>query len=179
MKLLLGLVGTAGSGKTTIAKHLCIQHGFIRTAFGDSLKQMLLDAGMCTHNELYVEKTSQSRWLLQKIGTDIFRKQVDQLFWVKKTSEYIKSLNGNSKVVIDDIRFPEEAQMILDFGGILIKVARGDNFIDKTAGSDHESECHVQEIDCHHIVLANGGEVDRLLWQMEGIVSTIMQGGDA
>ncbi len=45
---LIGLVGRAGAGKTTVAKHLCERYGFVRVAFGDPLKVMLLNAGMCS-----------------------------------------------------------------------------------------------------------------------------------
>jgi dephospho-CoA kinase len=58
---IIGLSGRADSGKTTVARYLVEQYGFVRTAFGDPLKQMLLDAGMCTREELWGEKTPQSR----------------------------------------------------------------------------------------------------------------------
>lgn len=73
---IIGLTGHAGAGKSTLAEYLCTKYGFSRLAFADALKGMLITAGMCTHDECYHEKTERSRWLLQKIGTEIFRKQV-------------------------------------------------------------------------------------------------------
>jgi hypothetical protein len=171
---LIGLAGLAGAGKTTIAKHLVEKYGFARTAFADPLKTMLINAGLCTYEECYVEKTQRSRELLQKIGTDIFRKQVDPLFWVNKTEDSIVRIWAEEKkrVVVDDIRFPEEAQRIRDMGGILIMVKRGD-YVDPTAGSTHESERLVQLIECDHLFMANSRETDKILWQMDKVMESI------
>jgi hypothetical protein len=169
---LIGLVGRAGAGKTTVAKHLIERYGFKKAAFADALKMMLYKAGMCTAEELWGEKTEHSRWLLQKIGTEIFRKQVSPLFWVQRTAlEIKKHLDAGERVVIDDIRFPEEAAMVRAHlsDGLLIRLERG-NYIDSTAGITHESESQVQAIDCNHIITANSGEVDKLIWQMDEII---------
>ena len=170
---LIGLAGLAGAGKTTIAAHLIEKYGFGRTAFADPLKSMLINAGLCTWDECYSGKTQRSRELLQKIGTDIFRKQVDPLFWVNKTEDEICRIWGDDKkkVVVDDIRFPEEAQRIRDLGGILIMVKRGD-YVDPTAGSTHESERLVQLIECDHVFMANSGETDKLLWCMDELMKS-------
>ena len=53
---LIGLVGAAQTGKSTIAKHLVQKAGYVRFAFGDPLKQMLLDAGMCAGRSFGVRK---------------------------------------------------------------------------------------------------------------------------
>jgi len=169
---LIGLAGAAGAGKTTIAKHLVEKHGFTRTGFADPLKNMLITAGLCTHDECYGVKTARSRELLQKIGTDIFRKQLDPLFWVNKTEDEIVRLWSSEKkrVVVDDIRFPEEAQRIRDMGGIVIMVQRGDDYVDPTAGRSHESERLVRTIACDHLFVANSGDTDKLLWLMDEVM---------
>jgi hypothetical protein len=169
---LVGLSGRAGAGKTKVAEHLVEHFGYTRTAFGDPLKQMLITAGLCTWEECYVEKTPRSRELLQKIGTEIFRKQVDPKFWVRKTAEIVHKLLANGyRVVIDDIRFPEEAQMVQAFlrEGVLIKLER-EGHVDATAGATHESESLVDTIPADHVVRAGSGEVEKLLLCVEEII---------
>jgi len=171
---LIGLAGRAGAGKTTVAKHLVQKYGFRRLSFADPLKEMLLAAGMCTKEELWGEKTKHSRWLLQKIGTDIFRKQVDPLFWVAKTGRAVRtSIDAGDRIVLDDIRFPEEAALVQSYlaAGLGVRLERGD-YVDATAGTTHESEALVDTISCDHLVItANSGEVDRLIWQMDNIMA--------
>lgn len=172
MKKVIGLVGRAGAGKTTVAKHLMEEFGFDQTAFGYPLKKMLLNAGMCTEEELWGKKTEHSRWLLQKIGTDIFRKQVDPKYWVRKTAEEVHKLLGmGCKVVIDDIRFPEEADLVRSYlaDGVLIRLERAD-YIDATAGTVHESESLADTIPVHHVIRAESGDVKKLLLCIEEII---------
>ncbi len=176
---LIGLVGRAGVGKTTVAKHLCERYGFVRRAFGDPLKEMLLNAGMCSREELWGEKTPHSRYLLQKVGTEIFRKQVDKNFWVRRMALDVNQLiNTGKRVVIDDIRFPEEANLVRSYRahGLLVKIERGD-YMDATAGMTHESESQVATIECNQIILAYSGEVDKIIWQMDEIMRE--KGGEA
>lgn len=164
---IIGLAGRAGAGKTTIGKYLEEKYGFKRLAFADQLKHMLVNAGMCTYDEVFGEKTELSRWLLQKIGTEIFRKQVDDLFWVRRMAVTVKRFHDEGKaVVIDDIRFPNEAALVRAYPQehCLVKVVRDDDYVDATAGQDHDSEVLVDTIDCDKIFLAQSGEVDKLLW---------------
>ena len=170
---LIGIAGRAGAGKTTIAKHLKEKHGYTRWSFADPLKEMLINSGMITYDEAYTEKTPQSRWLMQKIGTDIFRKQVHPLYWVNKMRDSIEDTweKVSIPIVLDDIRFPEEAEMVRSLGGKLIMVKRTDH-LDPTAG-EHESECKVDTIECDYIFSARSGEVDLLLWNMDELIKRI------
>jgi len=160
---LIGLVGAAQSGKSTVAKCLVDNHGFVRHAFMDALKEMLIKAGMCTYDECYTLKTRQSRWLMQKIGTEIFTEQIDPLFWVRQTEKKLKVMleNGNI-VVVDDIRRPNEAAVIRKFGGILARTVRED-FVDETAGDEHESERYVHQIPVDFVISAKSGDIETLL----------------
>jgi hypothetical protein len=62
------------------------------------------------------------RMLLQIIGTDLFRKQLNPKVWVNATfSEYIPK---ESKWLITDCRFPDELEEIKKRNGITIKIKR-------------------------------------------------------
>lgn len=165
---LIGLIGRARSGKSTVAKHLVDNYGFFRFAFADPLKEMLMKAGMCTYGELYANKTEQSRWLMQKIGTDIFRKQIDELFWIKKAQEMIQGFirDNHQKIVVEDIRFPNEAELVKEFGGTVIKLVRSEYFDDQTDNS-HLSESLVDSIEADRVIGAQSGDVPGLLQEID------------
>lgn len=167
---IIGLSGKAGAGKSTIGKHLIEHHGYTRMAFGDPLKAMLISAGLCTWKECYVEKTERSRELLQKVGTDIFRKQVHPDFWVQQVAMRVVGMDPDSRIVFDDLRFPNEARWIRSFpGSVIVKIERIGH-VDAAAGTTHESESLVDTIPADHVIRAESGEIDKLLLCIEEII---------
>jgi hypothetical protein len=162
--MLIGLIGKAGSGKTTIANYLINEHNFIRISFTDSLKQMLIKAGLCTHSECYFKKTDRSRELMQKIGTGIFREQIDEDFWVKRAEPLLDAYleRPGGRIVIDDVRFLNEAQCIRSKGGIIVRVLRpGHNLSDHRAAS-HRSETELDAFTSDYILSAEDGQISKL-----------------
>lgn len=161
--MLIGLVGKARSGKGTVANLLEMEYGYWQTAFAFPLKNMLNMAGLCNSDELWGEKTARSRELLQKIGTDIFRKQIDPDFWLKMAQTSIKEHRGQGveKIVFEDIRFPNEAKLIRDNGGIIVKMIRVGH-TDSNAGETHASENQIDAIHADHIIEAPSGDVEGL-----------------
>lgn len=126
---LIGLVGKLQSGKTTTANIIKeLYPKTIKFSFGDLLKEMILKAGLCNEKELWGEKTAFSRLMLQKIGTEIIRKQVSESFWVDHMRTKLVNLpiseRGNRYIVIDDIRFLNEASLIKELSGNLIRIVR-------------------------------------------------------
>lgn len=185
--LVIGLAGRAYAGKTTIGNHLAAVYGFQRLAFADALKHMLIEAGMCTWDECYKDKTEKSRWLLQKVGTEIFRKQVHADFWVQQTAKCVKQLvDAGKSVVLDDIRFPNEAKLVHAYlgRGALIKVERyntdGTPYrnSDMAEGNEHDSERLVDSLNVDYIIRANSGDVDGLLKQIDYTMNKL-RGGQA
>ena len=61
------------------------------------------------------------RFLLQEIGTSCFRNIIHQNIWI---NSLFKEYNGSQKWIITDVRFKNEADLILDKSGILIRVER-------------------------------------------------------
>lgn len=119
----IGLTGYAGSGKSTVANYLVEQHGFTRLSFAKPLKDMLRklnpfiseggDRTSYVLHELGEGCVKQSfpeyRRLLQVLGTDCIR-AIDPDFWVKAAVAQMTDTNG--KYVFDDVRFPNEAEVI-------------------------------------------------------------------
>lgn len=175
----IGLIGRMYAGKTTAAAYLA-KYGYKRLAFGDALKEMLIAAGMCTRDECYAAKTEHSRWLMQKVGTEIFRRQVHPDFWVQRTAaRLLKILAAGGRVVIDDIRFPNEARLVRAYldKGLLVKLVRVN--ADGTPWSSgegdacrHESEIAVDAIQADHTVCSNSGDVDHIYTCIDNILAT-------
>ena len=172
--MVIGLIGKAQSGKTTVGNHLINKYNFTKFSFADPLKEMLINAGLITYNEAYVEKTPRSRELLQKIGTNIFREQVEYDYWIKAAQKRIRILfeDGFNNIVIDDIRFPNEADLVKGYNGFLIKMERED-FIDTTAGTIHPSESLVDSIKSDYVIRAKSGEIDKILKGVDIIMSEV------
>ena len=88
------------------------------------------------------------RDMLQLIGTELIRRY-NQEWHVNKTREKINTLineyGDNVKIVIDDIRFPNEVNLINEFEGTLYFVIRPNNW----NVSNHTSENTLQWFDLH------------------------------
>lgn len=143
MSKLIGIMGLKGSGKDTVAKMLPIS--WHRMAFADTLKDITSilfgwDRGMLEgsseSSREWREKVSTywskelgikdftPRMALQLLGTDVFREHFHQDIWVKVLKNRI--INTNSDVVITDVRFLNEANMIKELGGNIVQVIRGE-----------------------------------------------------
>jgi len=162
---LIGIVGKMGVGKSTAADMLVSQYGFIKKSFSDALKMMLINAGMITKEEAYEKKTDNSRWLMQKVGTEIFRNQVSKSYWIDKLDESIfRYLSLNGLIVVDDVRFMSEADYIRGNGGVLVKIVRDTGVV-----SDHASE-REQDLIVPDMVVTNDGDLDELKQSMALVV---------
>lgn len=141
--MIIGIIGKMQSGKTTVADMLLkkIPRSY-SVAFADSLKEMIIKSGICTHDELYVQKTDFSRMIMQKIGTEIFRNQINPNYWITKVDEKIKQIYYDygklSTIIIHDVRFKNEAEYIQDQMGILVRIERPTNI--NITNANHASE---------------------------------------
>jgi hypothetical protein len=62
------------------------------------------------------------RAFLQRLGTDICRKHIDDSIWIELSKEKIRRTKGS--IVITDVRFPNEVKLIKELGGIAVKIKR-------------------------------------------------------
>ena len=118
------------------------------------LKHLLLDHANRPLSTFAFEMSY--RKLMQVYGTEYRRKQ-DPEYWVKKTRAAVQEalLRGTKLVVIDDVRFPDEAQMVLDEGGILVRVERPvDRVVD-----EHISETALDGFKGWSWGIFNGGDL--------------------
>jgi dephospho-CoA kinase len=108
--LKIGLTGKARSGKDTVANYLVERHQFQRVAFGDSLKRYLSEIFPDLINE------NKPRALLQRFGQSM--REFDEDVWIKHA---LNKANG-SKIVITDVRQPNEYRRLKELGYVIIRV---------------------------------------------------------
>lgn len=110
-----------------------------------------------------------ARHILQTLGTDWGRAQVSETIWLDHMQRRIEALKQKTnwlpcKVVIDDVRFDNEARLIKNLDGLIIKIERGD-----TPSDSHVSERGISD-DLVDIVIENQGTVTDLGLVVEEIV---------
>lgn len=79
------------------------------------------------------------RQILQHVGTELFR-ALDPEHWIKKAREVFAAAGPDARFVIPDMRFPNEADLVREFGGDLVLIERLDGQGPGTAHGGHASE---------------------------------------
>jgi len=121
--MLVGICGKAGSGKDTVGDYLVKQYGFKRIALADPIKRLVEDVFVLDKHMVYDRMAREQpleswpgwtvRKLLQFIGTELFRENIDDAIWVKSLWYRICDDKDNNYVVTD-VRFPNELQYFKD-----------------------------------------------------------------
>lgn len=164
--LLIGLSGAAGSGKSTAAEYLTEEYGYRRLRFAaplkDAMRRILRAACLDNHTiERMIEGDMKEtphpalmgktpRHAMQTLGTEWGRNCLHGDFWVNLTQYAIQSMPAGTRIVIEDVRFDNEAAMVRSLGGKIIRMeGRGG------IGGSHPSEQGViPDMTCY-----NGGSL--------------------
>lgn len=107
--------------------------------------------------DLHKRKEISGREYLQRYGTEAHREVFAQDFWVKAVlpegypsdDEHHKTL-----LVVTDVRFPNEAERVLECGGQMWKIDRP---VERIAESAHASETPLDDKYITHTILNYGG----------------------
>jgi len=164
--MIIGLSGYARSGKDTVAELLVLNYGFKRTAFADGIRQALLALNPILHDghrlneivQMYgweiAKAKDEVRRLLQVMGTEVGRKLIHEDVWVWRLFNEIAE---GERIVIPDVRFPNEARMIESQGGEVWRINRHNH----AAVNDHISE-HALDNHMFKRAIYNDGTLDDL-----------------
>lgn len=141
--VVVGIQGAMGSGKSTIRDHLVKGYGAQWIPMSGALKRALVAMGADEAdiydpsrkelpNPLFCGKTN--RHALQTIGTEWGRELIGPDIWVNCAKKEVLSMLqwdfGDERneqpliVVFDDVRFPNEYEMVKQFGGTIWTVRR-------------------------------------------------------
>jgi hypothetical protein len=161
--VLIGLIGRAGSGKTEAASHLEARHGFVAVAFAQALKESVLEPMLATlgidyahlyephlKNEFlpgYQHASLTPRQLMQEFGDAGRRCAPD--WWVDQLAASVGLVPGgmpvHDRIVVSDVRYPNEAAWVLRHGGALIRLHREQ----AAPVRPHSSEQHIDTLTAH------------------------------
>lgn len=145
--MIIGLVGYAGAGKTTIARAaLKSLSGWQHVGFSDPMIAMIRALGV--PESVIIDK---SRWneplpvlngrtlrhAMQTLGTEWGRAHLGDNFWVNHAMYHVAL---GCHTIIDNVRFPNEFGAIKEHGGIIVALHRESA---KPIGELHESERYI------------------------------------
>lgn len=112
------------------------------------------------------------RWILQRWGTD-FRRAQDPAYWVHVVERWIgrQSGIGYDRFVVTDVRMPNEADMVRQLGGKLVRVHRPDLPAMAADTAGHCSEGHgTLEVDAD---VHNDGSLQALAEDVQRVVGAL------
>lgn len=163
-KRIIGLAGPKGVGKSTFATQKlfdeyragCTSAEIM--SFADPLKQMLAQIVpwkyMDDKESIIPHLGKSARFCLQTLGTEWGRNSISQTIWIDITKQKITEAR-KSLIIIDDVRFDNEAKMIREMGGEIWRLSRvgvlksiehvsesgiSDNLINKEVNLDEEKK---------------------------------------
>jgi len=109
--------------------------------------------------ELENKHITSIRELLQVIGTDVIRKY-NENWHVNKMIEEIKSYSNDKLIVIDDVRFPNEREAILNLSGVVFFIVRPN--ISEVSNHSSETALKWQDFDYRHVIINDNITEDKL-----------------
>ena len=149
--MIIGLMGYARSGKDEVAKILVEKFGFERRAFADKIREMLYEVNPMVGGEPLQIRVDVDGWdeakrhpevrrLMQKLGVAA-RNHLSQNIWVIPVLMGLK----DTRTVITDVRFKNEADMIKGMGGEIWRIERPEvgpinNHISETELNDYAAD---------------------------------------
>ena len=163
--IIIGIAGYKNSGKSTFGSHLSkhfsnnMNRVVTYAPFARPLKLLCQAVFGDAHwwgtdeqkskvvaywSEVLGEEFSTARRILQTVATDKFRNTINKDIWIHAQRVYLKQLGAPDVVIVDDVRFENEADFIRNSGGSLIHISRLDTQAHRDA---HESEAGVVKKD--------------------------------
>lgn len=169
--IIIGLSGKKRSGKDTVASMVTgLYPASITTqlAFADPLYQEVARA--CFVSVDYVKQHKENfRLILQGWGTDFRRKLQRDDYWTNKMLERLNQLSAAVKlVVITDVRFQNEYDLLRKCGGYMVRIKRPSEF----SIDGHSSETELDGATFNHTILNDSTKDNLLLRVHEMLLSS-------
>lgn len=160
------------SGKSTLAERLVDKHGFHLVSFADPVKEMLTSLlRAMSYDEKHIHRLlyedlkhtpippfgRTAREMMQTLGTEWGRDLVHPNLWVHLAARKIERLlSEGTRVVVDDVRLPNEAACVLSLGGAMYRITRPS----AQKYNDHRSEGGLDNLGLPEVT--NAGTVEEL-----------------
>ena len=187
--IIIGFAGKKQSGKTTAANIIKSIYGdrVILLNFGDAVKKSLKAIFNFSDDELYGDKKEvineywgiTPRDIMQYYATELMRVQLNQKYksignniWVKSLECQINQIFNDYDdkiIIIGDLRFKNEYEMIKKYDGITIRINKKSEDNDY---SNHISEHDLDDVkfDCE---IDNNGTIEEFKKEIKQIMEII------
>lgn len=182
--MIIGIAGKMGCGKDYMCNNLIIpilkhyNQKFLQVSFADQIKINVMTKNNIQFDDVYVNKTQQTRRLLQIEGTENGRDILGKDIWIRYLENWIKvhESRGIQNFICTDVRFLNEFDYIKKCGGIIIRIdapqrnmerllyeSDGNTDILKSL-QKHSSECDLDNLtdDNFDLVIKNDRETNIL-----------------
>jgi len=176
--VIVGITGKKGHGKDTVGE-VFTKAGYLRDFFAAPIKEAVKLALNMTdeqvHGTVDVKETIDPRygitprWAMQSMGTEWGRNLINKDVWAIACLSRIEN-SGALNWVITDTRFTNEADIIKEKGGIIVKVVRPN--ADTGSFEDHPSELQIDLIEPDYTI-TNDGTLDELVTQVKALVEQL------
>lgn len=193
MSRLVGISGQMGFGKSSVAMMLQETQGYEVVSFGDPLKDMVrallmpigfsplvIDFNFKDIDFYFKDKSViiphlgvSMRQLLQTLGTEWGRNLIKRSLWVDLAGLSVTEFMAYADVVIDDVRFEDEAAFIREHDGLVIHLRRPS----AGAADDHVSESGIT-VGARDVVIVNDGSLGDLFEAVNGAIERFFYQGD-
>jgi KaiC/GvpD/RAD55 family RecA-like ATPase len=144
-------------------------YGLVGDGITNGLNAVIEKLKICDDN-WFENKTNITRILLQTYGTQIFRKRIDDMYWIKQLKNRIE-MSNSEYILITDTRFPNEIDYIAESSEYETYSIRINRNIDRT-GKEHQhiSETALDNYNEFSYIVDN----DKSLENLKVVASTII-----
>ena len=171
---LIGISGKIGSGKDLLSEkifaylaskqikyeHLKFAAGLKQVASiltGGDLEDQYSDQG----KEKMIDELGMTNGTLQQILGTILRENLHPDIWIFQVLRFVKE-NADTVCVISDCRFKNEANLVKENGGVIIRLNRQNRNIGNR-DPNHISETDLDTYEDFDLVIDNDGIVDEMV----------------
>lgn len=177
---IIAFTGLAGSGKSTAASIIEANMGAVRIPFAGVLKDAARVLFDLEDRQLYTQEGKAEldpRWqttprdMLQRLGTEAMRGTFGDDFWLRRW-ELEAAKHTERVVIVEDARFPNEADYLKAKGALVIGIYRGKHPATWNTEGWHDSERLMAEnwSSMANRVVSNKGTVAELRQKLEVIL---------
>jgi hypothetical protein len=140
--MLVGIAGTQGRGKEVVANVVARFYGFQRQSIDDPIKVACRSAFLLSHDQVHNPEALSRvdpRWgvtperILEVVGHNLFRQALDEHLpelktggpagmWTHRFRLWFQEHGKNARIVVPDLRYPNEVALMQELGAVLIRV---------------------------------------------------------
>ena len=172
VRKIIAFSGRMHAGKDTAGEYLCNAHNFRRFAFADALKKGVQQLTGFSNEQLWGEAKDSiddfygitPRQVLQDIGM-FMREMYTEEFWIRRFIRFANE-HPDQDIVITDVRFENEVQMIKGLDGYVVRIWRPETMNEII---QHTSEKQDFDVDA---VILNDSTKSELYKQIDDLLST-------